>query len=204
MQFLPIESNGERVYAGFWRRLCAAIVDVLLMIPFAWLYMWLMGYGGAMTIVAFILYLFLPPMYSVYFNARFGGTLGKLAVGIRITKPNGTRIGWLEAWKRSSVDIVLIFPFLAVSIWTIMQADINQYASLSLQEQMLFLHQHAPSWNWVVGALGHIWFWSELLVLLTNKRKRALHDFIAGTVVIKKQFTVPSHPSEQPQDTPDA
>ncbi|WP_255590049.1 hypothetical protein [Marinicella meishanensis] len=33
-----------------------------------------------------------------------------------------------------------------------------------------------------------VWYWSELLVMLTNERRRALHDFIAGTVVIKKAF----------------
>lgn len=29
----------------------------------------------------------------------------------------------------------------------------------------------------------------ELIVLLLNKRKRAIHDFIAGTVVIKMEFS---------------
>lgn len=27
--------------------------------------------------------------------------------------------------------------------------------------------------------------WSELLVLLFNEKRRALHDFIAGTVVVR-------------------
>ena len=204
MEFLPIESNGERVYAGFWQRLYAAIVDVLLMFPFTCLYIWLWRYGRTTTIVAYILVAFLYLMYSVYFNARFGGTLGKLFAGIRITKPNGTRIGWLEAWKRSSVDIVLIFPGLFAFIWGLMQADPNQYMSLPLMERLRFVTQYLPYWYHVVDALSQVWYWSELLVLLTNKRKRALHDFIAGTVVIKKQFAVLSHPSEQPQDTPEA
>jgi uncharacterized RDD family membrane protein YckC len=28
--------------------------------------------------------------------------------------------------------------------------------------------------------------WGEFLVLLTNRERRALHDFIAGTVVVRK------------------
>ena len=102
------------------------------------------------------------------------------------------------------MDIVLIFPGLFAFIWGLMQADPNQYTSLPLMERLRFVTQYLPYWSHVVDALSQVWYWSELLVLLTNKRKRALHDFIAGTVVIKKQFTVPSHPSEQPQDTPDA
>ena len=42
--------------------------------------------------------------------------------------------------------------------------------------------------------LLQIWIWSELIVMLTNRRRRALHDFIAGTVVIRRRvepFKVP-------------
>jgi uncharacterized RDD family membrane protein YckC len=35
---------------------------------------------------------------------------------------------------------------------------------------------------------GNIWYWSEFIVLLTNRRKRAIHDFIAGTVVVKDDY----------------
>jgi predicted DCC family thiol-disulfide oxidoreductase YuxK len=42
--------------------------------------------------------------------------------------------------------------------------------------------------NPVFGAYDVVqqaWMWSELLVLLFNRTRRALHDFIAGTVVVK-------------------
>jgi uncharacterized RDD family membrane protein YckC len=32
---------------------------------------------------------------------------------------------------------------------------------------------------------GQIWTSSELVVILLNRRRRALHDFIAGTVVVR-------------------
>ena len=36
--------------------------------------------------------------------------------------------------------------------------------------------------------LTNIWIYSEFIVLLTNKRKRAIHDYIAGTVIIKSKY----------------
>jgi uncharacterized RDD family membrane protein YckC len=33
----------------------------------------------------------------------------------------------------------------------------------------------------------NVWIFSEFVVLLTNKKRRALHDFMAGTVVIRKE-----------------
>lgn len=38
---------------------------------------------------------------------------------------------------------------------------------------------------WILTALPSLWFVAEVLTMLTNEKRRALHDFIAGTVVIK-------------------
>ncbi len=35
-----------------------------------------------------------------------------------------------------------------------------------------------------ISLLEKIWFWSEVIFVLTNAKKRAIHDFIAGTVVV--------------------
>ena len=51
-------------------------------------------------------------------------------------------------------------------------------------ERIDVLPEVAPSWNRPLSWAANIWFWSELLVLLTNQQRRALHDFLAGTVVI--------------------
>ena len=127
-------------------------------------------------------------MYNVFFNARFGGTPGKLAVGIRVTNPDGSRIGWAEAWKRSAVDLVFAFILLAVQVWALTQVDASRYTSLGWMKRTQLLQEHSPVWHSSVTILQQIWVWSEVVVLLFNKRKRALHDFIAGTIVIKKGF----------------
>jgi uncharacterized RDD family membrane protein YckC len=48
-----------------------------------------------------------------------------------------------------------------------------------------------PSWYKYYDISSQIWIWGELIALLFNRRKRALHDFIAGTVVIHKDFAEP-------------
>lgn len=38
----------------------------------------------------------------------------------------------------------------------------------------------------MLGALPClIWYFLELVTMLTNRKRRALHDFIAGTVVVR-------------------
>ncbi|MHC4260497.1 MAG: RDD family protein [Planctomycetota bacterium] len=188
MDFLPITLSGERVYAGFWKRLCAGFADAFIVVPLVFLFVWLEGFDRTLAILITIPSSILFAMYSVYFNARFGGTPGKLAVGIRIAKPNGMRIGWPEAWKRSAVDLVFAFLVLVFQVWALLHVDPEHYSSLGWIERTDLLHEHQPSWFNSVTILQQVWIWSEVVVLLFNKRKRAIHDFIAGTVVIKKEF----------------
>jgi len=185
MDFLPTTLNGERVYAGFWKRFCAGIADAFIIIPLAFLFVWLKGFDTTLAILITIPSSILFAMYNVYFNARFGGTPGKLAVSIRIVKPNGMRIGWPEAWKRSAVDLVFAFLVVVVQVWALLHVDPEQYSSVGWLKRAELLQ---PPWFNSVTTLSHVWIWSEVVVLLFNKRKRAIHDFIAGTVVIKKEF----------------
>jgi uncharacterized RDD family membrane protein YckC len=45
----------------------------------------------------------------------------------------------------------------------------------------------APAWHPTVTVLLQIWVWGEFVTMLFNKKRRAVHDFIAGTVVIRSQ-----------------
>ncbi|MCF6313899.1 MAG: RDD family protein [Verrucomicrobiales bacterium] len=134
----------------------------------------------------------------VYFNARFWGTLGKLAVGICVSKPDGTPISWLESWKRSSVDIIFALIALTVEISALLQIPTETFSSLTWINRVELQQTLSPDWFFWINLLMQIWVWSELIVLLFNKRKRAIHDYIAGTVVIKRQFFQNSQSSSNP------
>jgi uncharacterized RDD family membrane protein YckC len=193
MEFLPVEFEGNRVYAGFWKRFCAMWVDAFALIPLMLLFMWLESLDKNLAILVTILSTTYFSMYHVCFNARYGGTLGKLAVGIWVTKPDGTRIGWSHAWKRSAVDLVFAILMLYVEIWALTQVSNEQYSTLAFTKRSQLLQSYYPSWFFILMYLQQVWMWSEVVVLLFNKRKRALHDFIAGTVVIHKEFAEQSN-----------
>lgn len=188
MEFLPLEINSEKVYVGFWKRFCAGCADTIILIPPTFLLVWLESFGISFAMLIAVPFSFLFAIYNVYFNARFGGTLGKLAVGIRIAKPNGTSVGWPEAWKRSSVDLAFALLFLEFDIQALRAVDPDLYYTTHwLDLPALLEYYYPPAYN-LVYMLFMLWALSELFVLLFNDRKRAIHDFIAGTVVIKKEF----------------
>ena len=188
MEFLPITIDGGRVHAGFWKRFCAGWVDAFVILPLAFSFIWLEGFDRTLAIVITIPSTVLFGMYNVYFNARFGGTLGKLALGIRVARPNGESIGWIEAWKRSAVDLGFAVVMLIIEVWALSQINAAEYAAAAFVERMGLLKEHYPPWRRVITVGHQVWIWGELIVLLSNARRRALHDFIAGTVVIHKEF----------------
>ena len=63
------------------------------------------------------------------------------------------------------------------------------YFSLSYMDRAKKLVELAPSWYGFTTILINIWVWGEFVTMLFNKKRRAVHDFIAGTVVVKKDVT---------------
>ena len=66
----------------------------------------------------------------------------------------------------------------------LLQFPTLKYDVLAFREKTQLLKAYTPSWHGIVDGLSFAWGASELIVLLLNRKRRALHDFIAGTVVI--------------------
>ncbi|MEX2214602.1 MAG: RDD family protein [Phycisphaeraceae bacterium] len=177
-------------YATFWQRFWAMWIDFLVLLPVIALSMWLNEQSRAMAMLTVIPATSFFFAYTIYCHGRFGKTLGKHAMGIRVVLTNGQRIGWREAFLRSSVDIALsILGIIArfIALTKITDAEFNALEWLDRGKRLYDLEP--PELAWVTVA-SQVWIWSELVIMLTNKERRALHDFIAGTVVRAEGATV--------------
>jgi uncharacterized RDD family membrane protein YckC len=171
-------------YAGFGPRLASLLLDFIIMLPLIALQFW-----GFAEFRLFDVYNFLPGIvfglfYSVYLVRRFGGTPGKLMVGIRIRKLDGEPVGYREAFLRYLPDFVLNILVSIAFIMAIFQLTDTEYHSLAFMERTRRIVELEPSWHSPLQWIQTAWVWGELIVLLTNRKRRALHDFIAGTVVV--------------------
>ncbi len=188
MDFLPVLKDGKKVYAGFWKRCYAATVDIFVWLPVAFFFHYVQSINLSIAIAGAVAHAFFFSIYSIYFNLKYGGSLGKLSVGIRVTKPNGTKIGPREAFLRSSVDIVYGISFAIIQVYAINQVDLDAYLAAGYIERAKLITPLYPGFSKYMDTLLDVWYWSEIIVLLFNKRKRSLHDFIAGTVVVHKEY----------------
>lgn len=171
-------------YAGFWRRFGAFWIDFVVFVPLMGLSFWLGEMSRVASLSTYLPGLVIGLWFHVYLVKRYGGTPGKLLLKIRITRLDGSNVGYREAILRHSVLFILsTLQTIALMIGTLNMSD-AEYLSLAFQARSVRLAEIAPVWYQPVTVLMNIWVWSEFLVMLTNRRRRAIHDFIAGTVVI--------------------
>lgn len=188
MEFLPIEIDNEKVYAGFWRRLASMLIDIIILIPLMAISHLTQSISMLSALITLIIASLLSSVYMIYFHYQFGATIGKMIVGIKITRPDGSKISLKQALLRSSVDIIFVILMIAAQLIALKHVDPDIYLNAGWVDRAKYIIPLFPVWYGLVSALSNLWWWSEFIVLLFNKRKRAIHDFIAGTVVIKKQY----------------
>lgn len=100
---LQIDGINDNIYAGFGTRLASLLLDIIILIPPSFAIIYLQGFGTNMYFYTIIPSLLFTVWYQVYLPKRYGGTPGKLIVGIKTIRINGKLIAWREAILRDSV-----------------------------------------------------------------------------------------------------
>jgi len=185
---LKIEGINDSLYAGFWARLGSLLLDTIFLMPIIFLTLYLNGLGKNIYFITFIPNFLFGLWYSIYLPKKYGGTPGKLVVGMKIIRIDGEPIDWKESFLRYSINFAITLFSVAMMTVCILQADDSIFTSLSWLKQTQYLMTLSPTFFKVHTWISNIWIYGELVVLLTNKRKRAIHDFIAGTVIVKAKY----------------
>jgi len=178
--------EAELIYVGFWKRLAAYALDFAILIPYALLTKQLIYTSRSAYLANLVIGTIIAIIFEVYLVKRFGGSPGKIIMRIRIAKLDGNKVGYREARIRYSVAFfisTLSSVALLMSLFGMSELDYGKFASLKTSVRSL--EASAPAWYQPLQIGGAIWIYSEFLVLLTNRKRRALHDFMAGTVVIQ-------------------
>ena len=186
-ELLPKRFPGivSEVYAGFGPRLAAKILDGLIMLPIMGLFLYINGLSKSAYFYAVVPSLLVYIIYYVVLVKIYGGTPGKLIMGIKIIQKNGDDIDWRAACYRYSVEFFLVILGVYIMILTLNMIDDSTYVSMGFLKRSQFIATTNPIAYMVQSWLSGVWTISGLIVLVSNARKRSTHDFIAGTVVVK-------------------
>lgn len=151
-----VVAGNHVVYAGFWKRVAASIIDSFVTSFVMWILMipLFMVIGGGISAMAsvndgsnmlltalyYLISLAIPLFYMAWMHSSANqATLGKMAVGIKVVRSDGERISFLRAFGR--------------------------YFAYILSSLLLMI---------------------GLIMAAFTDRKQALHDFMCDTLVVDK------------------
>lgn len=169
-------ANLRRMYRTFWQRFMAALLDAVVLYPVGWIDEMVMQQHSvsALSLLWFVVSTSIAVVYSIVGHAKFGYTLGKWVMRVRVVSLDGTVPGLRRASLR---DIVPICSVLYGLIRGLARAWDGQSPFMTAQT--------LSPWDTAVGMVFLGWVLLEILTMLFNERRRAVHDFIAGTVVVR-------------------
>lgn len=172
-------------YGGFWIRFGAMWADVLIMLPLMVLQIWVAGYSRTVFVIGSLFSEIVFIYVSVICVKRWGGTPGKLICGLKVVKLDLSPIGWSEAWLRYSINLVFELSSIISQLIAVLKIREAEYLTLSYRARGDRIADLEGSMSTILLCAGQIWIWGELIVLLTNSKRRAIHDFLAGTVIVR-------------------
>jgi uncharacterized RDD family membrane protein YckC len=165
-------SNQLSKYHTASARLYAAVVDMIVFWLLAMLQHVLVGSVQAKPALM-ALGVFnglLPLLYSVIGHYAYGQTLGKWVAGIKVVDVSETKgLSLRQCIYRDAFYIIMVITGI-LNLWRALY--FGDSASWERVDEWL-----SP------GAL--IWCVVELLSMLTNSKRRAVHDYLARSVVVK-------------------
>lgn len=162
--------NRER-YRTFWRRFGAALVDSLIIIPVAAAGVWSESLAEFSAVIINVAVGFAVSAYSVMLHWRYGKTIGKMATGVTVlSNSDETRITLRQAILRDSPLIAVETIYILLDIFYLVGGTSTVLVS-SVEAVLLWFPL--------------FWYIAEFMTMLSNEKRRAIHDLIAGTVVVK-------------------
>ncbi|MBI2441467.1 MAG: RDD family protein [Lentisphaerae bacterium] len=167
-------------YRTFWRRFWAGWVDALVFLPCYPLNFWIMNHAGSMPVAVLALWHVLNSVvgfaYSIVLHGRYGQTLGKMALRVKVMDVSESRrIGFKQAFLRDAVPLITMLAILPHDLIQIFYGTSFMLNKGAMPDTLSMI----PSY--IIGG----WLCLEVVTMLLNSKRRAIHDFIAHSVVIR-------------------
>lgn len=176
---------GFRIYAGFFIRLICQAIDGSVI--------WAVSKAlGALMFRSFFFFVlanavgfFFFRFYFMFLTGLWGQTPGKMLTQIRVIRLDGYEVRWTNAILRNIFETILVLIMFVGYYMALSHTTPHELDLMPMTQREPFLNQFMPDFVVYCLLARYAYAFSEFFVLLFNKKKRAIHDFIAGTVIIR-------------------
>ena len=167
-------------YKTFGRRFCAGFIDGLILLPIGILAKYMWSHHAAVPTALFILWYIVHTaayrLYDILLHGYYGQTIGKRIMGvIVINQDEKEPMTIAQAVRRDIYPVIMAIIGITIFVPRVLAGgyptDPPTYSTM----------------DWIRSYSVWLWFLMEFVTMLFSKRRRALHDYIAGTVVVRKE-----------------
>ena len=188
----------EKRYRTFWPRFLAGFVDGLVFWPLYILLNFILRLDAPiwLHVTVYLIYNVVLCVYTIFLHGRYGQTVGKMVTRVLIVDARTCGdISFKHAFLRDSIPILFMVPLIAI--------DAHELALSKMKNEPWPSGEASTGSTWAFLVLV-VWWLAEVITMLTNTRRRAIHDFVAGTVVVRTNLGEPEvQPTPEPiKDTP--
>lgn len=167
-------------YAGFWIRVGASLIDGLVLFVPAGLNILNLLYWKSLPLCAFLHLAIMG--YKPFMEWRYGATLGKMALGIRVTNYYLGPIRFQDAFVRyvpwAFGQVVTLFSYVSLFQYR------DFFEISTLQELSPLLNEAMPA---SISTFTSFFLLTSCLIVAMNPKRQGLHDLMAKTYCIYKR-----------------
>jgi uncharacterized RDD family membrane protein YckC len=172
----------SKKWAGFWIRAGATMIDLLILIPILGIYFY--NLLSLKILFVQLLIILLMMVYKPWMEFKYGATLGKMALNLKVVSTDFKALTLSQAiiryipWMAGSL-ISIYSSVLLFSNPDFMASDSWMYAA-SLQQSVL------PDSVTYLNSFASLFLLASIIVVAFTHEKQGIHDIIAKTFCIYK------------------
>lgn len=167
-------------YHTFRRRFFAGIIDGFVMMPIGAVLMFILRMDTLPVFVllpAFTLHRTMYYIYSIPLHGLYGQTIGKRVMNVKVLAQDETPLGMRRAFMRDAAALLITIAGLVLVIPACMESGKWVFEASST----------TGTGHSILIWTSSLWFFTEVFTMLVSERRRALHDVIADSVVVRTE-----------------
>jgi len=171
--------NVQAVYATFKERALAILIDGLVLIPLAAID-WFNKSDWKSELLLMVTFI-AGASYKNFFEYKYGATLGKKAMKLRVVNRGLHRVDLNEVLVRNIFDLAWRAFFFILSLVIYRNAA---FSTIHSNKEFVDFSNNLLNTNPYL-LMYSVLIMIEIVFVLTDKKRRSLHDRMGGTLVIK-------------------
>jgi len=188
-------------YAPFRFRLGAHLLDIIVLLSALALLLLIGSRSQSLAVWLTPVEGLLFYAYTLYFHAKSGQTLGKRWLGIKVVTLEGGAIGIARSFRRNLIMLIESLPWIVATMIATLRVPSEQFRSLHGDAYNQLLKSLKPEWYPITVTIFDVILIAEIASVLLTRKRRSLHDFVGGTVVVRiadQSEAAPGNPDAAP------